>query len=385
MWNYKLVLIKTLLFFLFYFCAVSYTHSQNLITNGGFETYSTCPDAQTQITYATGWYNANTKPPQAPTADYHNICGYSTGTPNTGDGHASIFWSVTAAATFGDSEGLGTFVSLTGGQTYVFSIALMMNNAFPTPDGVFQLLGVNTASFPAACDANACITAPKEVLGTLSSADLLTTSTGWKTFTFNFTPSISYNAIAIMGDCPRESFFGFVWIDDVSITAACTNSTDPTSITATKVCPGSAYSLTVNGGSLGTGAAWNWYSGSCGGTAEGTGTSINVSPSSNTTYYVRAEGTCNTTSCVSSSISVPFGAGVIWTWTGSQSTNWFDSCNWDRLAIPTSTSDVVIPNTANKPLITAGTGSCKTIEIQANSGAYVVVDGSGGGVLTVAQ
>ncbi len=55
---------------------------------------------------------------------------------------------------------------------------------------------------------------------------------------------------------------------------------------------------------LGTNASWNWYSGSCGGTFEGTGTSINVTPSSTTTYYVRAEGICNTTSCVNYTVNV---------------------------------------------------------------------------------
>jgi hypothetical protein len=55
---------------------------------------------------------------------------------------------------------------------------------------------------------------------------------------------------------------------------------------------------------LGAGAVWRWYSGSCGGTLVGTGTSISVSPTSATTYFVRAEGTCNTTACVSTSVAV---------------------------------------------------------------------------------
>ncbi|MGM0649737.1 MAG: gliding motility-associated C-terminal domain-containing protein, partial [Bacteroidota bacterium] len=62
--------------------------------------------------------------------------------------------------------------------------------------------------------------------------------------------------------------------------------------------------LTVDGGNLGTGATWEWYSGSCGGTAVGTGSSVNVSPTSNTTYYVRAEGDCNTTSCESVTVDI---------------------------------------------------------------------------------
>jgi len=55
---------------------------------------------------------------------------------------------------------------------------------------------------------------------------------------------------------------------------------------------------------LGTGASWEWYYGSCGGTYVGTGNSITVSPVATTTYYVRAEGTCNTTTCASITVTV---------------------------------------------------------------------------------
>ena len=78
-----------------------------------------------------------------------------------------------------------------------------------------------------------------------------------------------------------------------------TPSTAPSSASAspTSVCGGGATTLTVGGGSLGTGASWKWYSGSCGGNAVGTGSSISVSPTSTITYFVRAEGACNTTGC----------------------------------------------------------------------------------------
>ncbi len=67
---------------------------------------------------------------------------------------------------------------------------------------------------------------------------------------------------------------------------------------------GGATTLSVGGGSLGTGASWNWFSGSCGGTFVGTGASLSVSPGSNTTYFVRAQGTCNTTACASVAVTV---------------------------------------------------------------------------------
>jgi hypothetical protein len=69
-------------------------------------------------------------------------------------------------------------------------------------------------------------------------------------------------------------------------------------------CLGKSSSLSVNGGSLGGGAAWKWFTGSCGGTAAGTGNSLSISPAAATTYFVRAEGTCNITSCVSVTVTV---------------------------------------------------------------------------------
>lgn len=74
-----------------------------------------------------------------------------------------------------------------------------------------------------------------------------------------------------------------------------------------EICLGSNITLTVNGGSLGIGANWVWYEGSCGTTGSiGTGTTLTITPSTagTHTYYVRAEGTCNTTTCVSLAVSV---------------------------------------------------------------------------------
>ena len=84
-------------------------------------------------------------------------------------------------------------------------------------------------------------------------------------------------------------------------------STDPSSVsggTSIFACSGTNVTLTVQGGSLGTGATWKWYLNGCGGTSIGSGSSITVSPSSTSTYFVRAEGTCNTTNCASTTINV---------------------------------------------------------------------------------
>jgi hypothetical protein len=78
---------------------------------------------------------------------------------------------------------------------------------------------------------------------------------------------------------------------DVTITRN-TSNVAPTSLTASSnpICNGSSCTLTEVGGTLGTGAAWNWYSDPTYTTFVGTGASISVSPSSATTYYIRAEG-----------------------------------------------------------------------------------------------
>lgn len=83
------------------------------------------------------------------------------------------------------------------------------------------------------------------------------------------------------------------------------NSTPASSVSGnTLVCNGISTTLSVLGGSLGWGAEWVWYSGNCGGTFVGTGSSVTVSPSTTTTYFVRAEGQCNTTSCVFATVTV---------------------------------------------------------------------------------
>ena len=83
-------------------------------------------------------------------------------------------------------------------------------------------------------------------------------------------------------------------------------SSAPTSTTKDKnnICPGIPVNLGITGGSLGTNAVWRWYTGSCGTTLVGTGPGLTVTPAVTTTYYVRAEGDCNTTACVPVTVNI---------------------------------------------------------------------------------
>ncbi len=62
------------------------------------------------------------------------------------------------------------------------------------------------------------------------------------------------------------------------------------------ICNGNSTTLSIASGTLNDATNWQWYSTSCGGVSVGSGTSINVSPTTTTTYYVRGEGGCVTAS-----------------------------------------------------------------------------------------
>ncbi len=112
---------------------------------------------------------------------------------------------------------------------------------------------------------------------------------------------------------PSSSRTYYIRAENACNTTACANvditvneiSVAPTSFGGTTtICAGEHTTLSIVGGSLGTDASWHWYSGSCGGTFVETGATIDVNPAVNTTYYVRAEGTCNTSSCASATVTV---------------------------------------------------------------------------------
>jgi len=77
----------------------------------------------------------------------------------------------------------------------------------------------------------------------------------------------------------------------------------PTSVNATNltICAGQSTQLTFSGGS---GATFNWYSSSCGGTYVGASNNLTVYPSTTTTYYGRWENTCGSSACQSIVVNV---------------------------------------------------------------------------------
>ena len=119
-----------------------------------------------------------------------------------------------------------------------------------------------------------------------------------------------------------ESFI--VDINDGALSISCTSVLDNSKISAIEVlscvepsvisvtpptqtiCEGTSATLLVNG-VLGSATAWHLYANTCGGTwiVSNTTGEFEVSPTTNTTYYIRAEGGCTEPSaCVSAEVTV---------------------------------------------------------------------------------
>lgn len=143
----------------------------------------------------------------------------------------------------------------------------------------------------------------------------LSATSGWTDITEAVTNT--YDAIIDAGSAVQPSYRIVVAADGNLGNAACQfisndiqitlkdSSVQSVSVTSNKTfaCPGEPVTLSVNGGSLGTNAVWEWRLANCNGTLFDTGSQIVIYPLATTNYYVRAAGDCNITAC--SSITMP--------------------------------------------------------------------------------
>ncbi|MFV8226812.1 T9SS type A sorting domain-containing protein [Christiangramia aquimixticola] len=148
-----------------------------------------------------------------------------------------------------------------------------------------------------------------------SFSNIVTSGTNPRTVSARYTPSLTEgNAVLTIttntptgGGCPNVPGKATI---DVSINKP---SVSPTSIgTSATICRGGNATLTQTGGSLGTGASWKWYSNpgftTLVGTSNAANASLLVSPTTTTTYYLRAESTTGTP-CIAN-IAAPGGVTV---------------------------------------------------------------------------
>ena len=186
-------------------------------------------------------------------------------------------------------------IAATGGCPVVTTTATITINALPAATISYagnpycQNAGTATVTRTGAAGGTYSSTAGLTINAATGTVTLATSTPG--TYTVTYT-------IAASGGCPAVTATASVTVSSLSV--------DPTAATAAPavLCGTGTVTLSVTGGSLGTGATWRWYTASCGGTLAGTGATLNVTVSGTTTYFVRAEGTCNTTACASVTVTV---------------------------------------------------------------------------------
>ncbi|MFH2096009.1 MAG: gliding motility-associated C-terminal domain-containing protein [Bacteroidota bacterium] len=261
--------------------------------------------------------NSNSTAPASLTASSSTICSGSSVTLTTsggslGTGASWYLYTGSCGGTLVTSNGTGVFTVSPASTTTYYVMASGICNSTTCAS-----VTITVTALPAAAGT---ITGPVTVCqgdnGITYSIPAISGATSYTwTLPSGFTGSSSTNSITVNIGASASSgsvtVYGSNACGDgtpavLNVTVS-TASTDPTGITAsnTTICAGSSTSLTVNGGILGLGADWYWYEGGCGsGSSIGTGSSISVTPSSTTVYYVRAEGACNNTSCVSVVINV---------------------------------------------------------------------------------
>ena len=139
----------------------------------------------------------------------------------------------------------------------------------------------------------------------------------------------------------------------------------PTSISGqTTICTGSSTMLTAVGGTLGTGANYQWGTGSIVGTSPlvgQTAVTLTTSPGSATTYWVRIENTASP--CTSTTAGTPKPVTVNTppnNWTGAVSTAWENPNNWTCGVVADANTDVVINSGT---VIVSSNAICRSLRV----------------------
>ncbi|HEY5470591.1 MAG TPA: gliding motility-associated C-terminal domain-containing protein [Bacteroidales bacterium] len=217
-------------------------------------------------------------------------------------GQGTISVSVTTGLT-GDNGDISVTAGNSCGTSSASSLAVTVNPAAPASPGLINGTVIQCPS----------LTGQVYSIGAVPNASTYTwiTPTGWLITAGQGSASITVTtgtagqngniSVTAANSC-GTSVPSLLGVSVVSTSVAPTG----VSISNNNTCTGTTKTLTVTGGSLGSGASWQWFTGSCGGSLAGTGPSLTVDlpAGTSTIYYVLATGTCNTTACATGTVVV---------------------------------------------------------------------------------
>jgi hypothetical protein len=175
--------------------------AQNILTNGGFEQYTTCPDNQGEISRATAWQNGSQSTP-----DYYNSC--NTGflsTPSNMTGYKTPFDGVAYGGLyimneFGNDQWIEyimtTFPALQKDTVYkmTINVALAGKNSTYACNGFGVLF--TTYGSPAAHLSDNIVATPQV---DYSSYGIISDTLNWTTLSKTFTADSAYTHL-VFGD-----------------------------------------------------------------------------------------------------------------------------------------------------------------------------------------
>ena len=212
----------------------------NLLTNGSFETYSSCPTGTQQIANASGWsgqgsyyntvcngyYNSASYYPYFNASNYNlGLNGGGTFPPPDGAGYASI-WTGGGSGFF-QHESISQQVNLYCSKQYTLQFRAMTPRSDTPPSSLLCVYGSNGTPPFTGC-------APSmTLLGCLDAAGSV--NNYWQQHTITFTPTADYSYFVISGQCPLGISTGTIMLDDMFLCGTCVN--PPSSVAALEVSP----------------------------------------------------------------------------------------------------------------------------------------------------
>lgn len=293
-----------LLFFVFTSLLVS---SQNLVPNGGFESFTSLPTNLGQSNRATGWNNVNNVYNGGgayATPDYYNLLGFTfpafgSINPNSGNGQMGMYNNISATSDFREYISTQLSCPLIVGEEYELSL-FITSGYNGSISGTLENLGIHfsvdqhTQLFTEAIVANPQV----EISGPVNHVNF------WQNYTFTFIADNPSNYITIGNFADYSTAVGnysvYFFIDDISLIAL--NPTLQVNGDAT-VCLGESSTLSTCGGSL-----LGWADSLNPTNILSTNPTLTVSPSITTTYFAfNASDTAYFTVNVSSPHSVNLG------------------------------------------------------------------------------
>jgi gliding motility-associated-like protein len=222
----------------------------NLLSNGGFETYSACPTNATQLTNAINWlgsgsyynticngyYNSPSYFPFFTATNYTmGLAGGGVFPPPVGAGSAGLILGGTMFKNFVVQQ-----VDLGCSKQYTLQFRATTPRSDTPPDNSLCVYGSNTPPPYAGCSASltllACLPSPASI------------NNYWTPQTITFTPTVNYSYMVLTGQCPTAtSHGGTVFLDDLFLCGTCVN---PPVVTTAEISPASC--IGANGAATST-------------------------------------------------------------------------------------------------------------------------------------